>query len=135
MSSKLTTMQKLGWAVTIVSALALLGDGFLQFFGMTVTPATMRANVEMGGWHVEQTPVLGVIVTLAAVLYLIPRTAVLGAILATGFYAGAISSELRIGGTPDMYVCMVMAALVWGGLYLRDARIRELLPFVANPQR
>jgi DoxX-like family len=120
---------KAGWILTILSALVLFADAFIQFFGMSVAPESTRANVELGGWHVEQTATLGIIVLVSAILYLVPRTAVLGAILVTGFYAGAVATELRIGGSPEMYVCVVLGAMAWGGLYLRDARVRALLPF------
>jgi hypothetical protein len=126
---KMSLSVKLGWALTALSVLALLSDAFIQFFGMQVAPESTLHNIELGGWHVEQTTTLGVIVLTSALLYLWPRTAVLGAILVTGFYAGAVATELRIGGSPDMYVCVVLGAMAWGGLYLRDARIRALLPF------
>jgi hypothetical protein len=60
----------------------------------------------------------------------VPRTAVLGAILATGFCGGAIATHVRIenGITPPMLIASAIAALAWGGLYLRDTRVRALLP-------
>jgi hypothetical protein len=60
------------------------------------------------------------------VVYVIPRTSILGAILLTGYLGGATATHVRIG---DVFVWPVIGGvLVWGGLYLRDARIRALIP-------
>jgi hypothetical protein len=63
------------------------------------------------------------------VLYLVPQTAVLGAIVMTGYLGGAVATHLRIGDTARAAIPMVSGILAWGGLYLRDSRIRELIPF------
>jgi hypothetical protein len=69
---------------------------------------------------------LGILELLCTVLYLIPRTAVLGAILVTGYLGGAIVSHLRVG---DAVVGpFIFGVLIWGGLYLRDRRLRALIP-------
>jgi hypothetical protein len=69
---------------------------------------------------------LGILELVCTVLYAIPRTAVLGAILLTGYLGGAIATHVRIGD--DFTPPVIMALLLWGGLYLRDARLRALLP-------
>jgi len=73
---------------------------------------------------------IGVIVLACAVLYAIPRTAVLGAILTTGLLGGAISSHLRLGDPIFTHTLfgVYLGLLAWGGLYLRDERLRSLLP-------
>jgi hypothetical protein len=63
------------------------------------------------------------------VLYVLPRTAVLGAILLTGYLGGAVASHVRVGEGwfPTLFPA-IFGALLWGGLYLRDSRLRQLLP-------
>jgi len=76
---------------------------------------------------------LGLILLTATLLYAYPRSAVLGAILLTAFLGGAICVHFRLGalGNPPQIICLILAALVWGGLYLREPRLRALLPLRA----
>ena len=71
---------------------------------------------------------LGVTVLVCTILYLIPRTAVLGAILLTGYLGGAVATHVRMGEGMFALVPIFFAVLLWGGLYLRDARLRALIP-------
>lgn len=64
---------------------------------------------------------------LCALLYVIPQTAVLGAILFTGYLGGAVATHLTAGES-NWFIAVVVGVLVWGGLFLRDARIRALIP-------
>jgi hypothetical protein len=61
------------------------------------------------------------------IIYVIPRTAVLGAILLTGYLGGATATHVRLG--EPFFVPIVLGVLVWGGLYLRDDRVRSLVPW------
>jgi hypothetical protein len=70
---------------------------------------------------------VGTIELLCVVVYLIPRTAVLGAILMTGLLGGATITGLRIGD-PSYPLPVILGMLAWGGLYMRDLRLRELIP-------
>lgn len=63
------------------------------------------------------------------VLYLIPQTSVLAAIVLTGYLGGAIAAHVRVADTARAAIPLVVAMLAWGGLYMRDSRIRELIPF------
>jgi TRAP-type C4-dicarboxylate transport system permease small subunit len=74
---------------------------------------------------------LGILTLIGVVLYAIPRTAVLGAILLTGYMGGAIATHLRIGSPLFSHVLFgfYLGVLIWGGLYLRDERVRSLIPF------
>ena len=63
------------------------------------------------------------------VLYLVPQTSVLAAIVITGYLGGAVATHLRIADTARAAIPLVVAVLAWGGLYLRDSRIRQLIPF------
>ena len=80
------------------------------------------------GWQVPALPMIASLQLTASVLYLIPQTAVLGAILLTGYMGGAVASYVRIGEWYPPLVPFTTAVLAWGGLWLRDARLRELMP-------
>jgi len=69
---------------------------------------------------------LGVLELSCVVIYLIPSTSIMGAILVTGYVGGTIVTHLRVG--EPVYIQIVLGLLVWLGLYLREARLRELLP-------
>jgi hypothetical protein len=73
---------------------------------------------------------LGILTLIGVVLYAIPRTAALGAILLTGYMGGAIATHLRIGSPLFSHVLFgfYLGVLIWGGLWLRDARVRGLIP-------
>jgi hypothetical protein len=74
---------------------------------------------------------LGVLELACTVVYVIPRTAVLGAILLTGYLGGAILTHLRVG---DQFIGPILfGVLIWGGLYLRDRRLRALIPLRKQP--
>jgi hypothetical protein len=74
---------------------------------------------------------IGVILLVCTILYLIPQTAVLGAILLTGYLGGAVATNFRVQAPlfSNVLFPVYLGIFVWLGLYLRDARIRELLPF------
>jgi hypothetical protein len=72
---------------------------------------------------------LGVVELVIVVLYIIPQTAVLGAILVTGYFGGAVATHVRIADWSHMPFAIVAGVLVWLGLWFRDARIRHLAPF------
>lgn len=63
------------------------------------------------------------------VLYLIPQTSVIAAIVLTGYLGGAVAAHVRVGDTARAMIPLAVGILAWGGLYLRDSRIRELIPF------
>ena len=82
------------------------------------------------GYPVETVLWIGVIELVFLALYLIPRTSILGAVLLTGYLGGAIATHVRVGSPLLGYTFfpIYVAAMVWGGIYLRDARLRDLLP-------
>jgi hypothetical protein len=119
------------WAGRIMSAVvivALAADGTIQVFA----PTQIASMLQETGFAMDLTRIVGPIVLACALLYALPATAVLGAILVTGFLGGAICAHLRIGelGSPPELISLVLGALTWGGLYARDARIRALLPLI-----
>lgn len=81
------------------------------------------------GWQVPALPTIASLQLVAIALYLIPQTAVLGAVLLTGYMGGAVASYVRIGEWYPPLVPFTTAVLAWGGLWLRDARLRELMPY------
>lgn len=74
---------------------------------------------------------IGIIELVCVVLYLVPRTAVLGALLLTGYLGGAIATHVRVGSPLLSHTLfpIYVALMLWGGLYLREPRLRELVPF------
>ena len=113
----------------VLSALAVL---FLLFdaIGKLLRPAAVVEGTAQLGWPVSTLLTLGVIQVVCLAAYLIPRTAVLGAILWTGYLGGAVATHVRIGQPLFSHVLFptYVAALLWGGLWLRDAALRRLLP-------
>ena len=125
------TLHRSLWAGRIMSAfvvIALVADGTIQLFA----PAQIASVLQETGFAMDLTRVVGSILLACVILYAIPATAVLGAILVTGFLGGAICAHLRIGelGSPPEIVCLLLGAMTWGGLYLRDPRIRAILPIL-----
>lgn len=116
------------YAGIAMSGLAVLFLTFDLVMKFLVTPEAVQATTELG-WQMHQIPMLGMIEIVCLALYVIPRTAPLGAILWTGYLGGAIATHLRVENpllTHTIFPIYV-AACIWGGLYLRDARVRALI--------
>jgi len=120
------TMLWTGRVMSAIVVLFLLFDSIMKL--IKVAPVT-EAFAQLG-YLDTLARCIGVIVLACAVLYAIPRTAVLGAILTTGLLGGAISSHLRLGDPIFTHTLfgVYLGLLAWGGLYLRDERLRSLLP-------
>ena len=117
------------WIGRIVSglpALFLLVDALMKF----VKPAAViEATVQLGYPESAILP-LGLVLLLSTILYLIPRTSILGAILLTGYLGGAVATHVRVGGPVFSIVFpVIFGILIWGGLYLRDPRLSVLAPW------
>lgn len=116
------------WAGRITSALPalfLLVDGAMKLLR---PEPVVKATVELGYAETVIVP-LGVVLLACTILYLIPRTAVLGAILLTGYLGGAVATHVRAGqGAFEVLFPVLFGALLWGGLSLRDPRVRALIP-------
>jgi hypothetical protein len=121
-----------GRGISTLVVLALFTDAAVNL----LAPQKIAGEVIAMGFKISQTPALGTIVLLCALLYAIPRTAVLGAILVTGFLGGAICTHFRLGDmfSPPQIVGLVLGALTWAGIYLRDARLCTLLPLTTSQQ-
>jgi hypothetical protein len=81
------------------------------------------------GWKTPDLPFIASLQLGAILLYVIPPTSVLGAVILTGYLGGAIASYVRIGELYPPLVPLTTAMLAWLGIYLRDERLRALLPF------
>lgn len=111
-----------GWVVTILPVLGLVMSAVMKF----KLPKEAIEGFEKLGWRQDQALGLGILELACTVIYVIPQTSVLGAILLTGYLGGAVATHVRID---DNYVApIVMGVLVWLGLFLRDARLRALIP-------
>jgi hypothetical protein len=120
-----TTTRWAGRVLTGLTVIFLVFDATIKLVGAT---EAVQGTVQLG-WAAHHLPILGVIEIACLVLYLVPRTAPLGAVLWTGYFGGAIATHLRLDNpllTHTLFPIYV-AALVWGGLYLRDSRVRALL--------
>ena len=112
-----------GWVITILPVLGLIMSATMKF----IQPAELVDGFKKFGYDLSVAKPLGAIELVCTILYLIAQTAVLGAILLTGYLGGAVATHVRIND--DFTAPVIMGVMLWAGLYLRDARIRALLPF------
>jgi hypothetical protein len=116
------------WIGRVLSGLAVLFLAFDAGFKLLQSPMAIEGTVELG-YPASAILKIGIIQVVCLIIYLIPRTSVLGAILWTGYLGGAIATHVRLDNplfTHQLFPIYV-AALLWGGLYLRDRRVRALL--------
>ena len=115
-----------GWVLSALPALFLLFDGAMKLVKPDVV---VEATVKLGFSEGVILP-LGVVLLVCTVIYLVPQTAVLGAILLTGYLGGAVASHVRAGDAPfTIFFPVIVGALLWGRLVLRDERLRVLVPW------
>jgi DoxX-like family len=121
------------WAGRIISALPVLFLLLDAIMKLVKPPFVVEATVQLG--YPESVIVgIGIVLLACTILYLIPRTAVLGAILLTGYLGGAIATHVRVGGPLfNIIFPVILGAMVWGGLYLRDQRVRRLHAHPPSP--
>jgi hypothetical protein len=117
--------KKMLWAGRLMSALPVL---LLLFSGVMklIKPVSVVEGFVRLGYPESLALDIGVVELGCAIVYVIPRSAILGAILLTGYLGGATATHVRIG--EPFFIPIVLGVLVWGGLYLRDERLRALLP-------
>ncbi len=126
--SVVSETNKATWAGRVISGLPvlfLLMDGIMKLFKPEIV---VKSTVELGYPESVIIP-LGIVLTAITILYVIPRTAVLGAILLTGYLGGAVATHVRMGAElfPILFP-VIVGALLWLGLYLRDIRLSSLVP-------
>lgn len=120
------------WAARILGglpALFLLVDGVMKVFKPAVV---VEATIKLG---YPEASLAGIALVLIAstILYLIPRTSILGAILLTGYLGGAVATHVRVGGPAfNIVFPVILSSLLWGSLWLRDRGLQGLLPLRTN---
>ena len=121
------------WAGRIMSGLVSLFL-LLDAIGKLAKPAfVVEGTVQLGYPETVIVP-LGIILLVSTLVYVIPRTSVLGAILLTGYLGGAVATHVRVGDPLFSHILfpVYLGVLLWGGLYLRDARVAALIPLRGN---
>lgn len=124
----MTTQQKPGaavWTGRIITILVILFN--LVDAGMKVAKAevSVKGSVDLQ-WPENMVVGIGAALLIATILYAIPRTAILGAILITAYLGGAVAVMARVGA--PYWFPIIFGILTWAGLYLQDPRVRELIP-------
>jgi hypothetical protein len=114
-----------GRVFSTVAALFFVLDGTMKLF----EPAPVVTATVGLGFPESEIVGIGITLLICTAIYVIPRTSILGAVLLTGYIGGAIASKVRIHAPAfDICFAIVFAALVWGGLWLRNPRLRAVLP-------
>jgi len=118
----------------VLSGLAiafLLMDAAMKLLAL---PVALEASGELGFSGADMARGLGIILLLCTLLYVAPQTAVLGAVLLTGYLGGAVATHVRVGSPLFTHILfgVYLGVVLWGGLYLRDARLRALFPVRTN---
>lgn len=128
--------KKLLWAgriITAVPVLFLIFDAVIKF--LNIAPVT--ESFARLGYLTSIAAGIGALELFCLVVYLVPRTAIVGAILLTGYLGGAIATHLRVGDPffTHVFFPLYVGALLWGGLFLRDERLRALVLLRNSPAR
>jgi hypothetical protein len=118
---------RIGWALSILTIAFMLFDAAGK---LALESHVVDATTKIG-YPVDAIRPIGVVALLCTILYAVPRTAILGAVLLTGFYGGAVASKVRIEDPlfSSILFGVYFGLIAWGGLYLRDERLRSLFPF------
>jgi DoxX-like family len=114
------------WTGRILSALAI---AFMLFdsIGHLLMPAPVAQAFATLGFPTSTAFGIGLVELALVALYAIPRTSIIGAILLTGYLGGAVAAKVRVAAAPfDTLFPFIIAAMIWGGVFLRDARVRAI---------
>lgn len=123
-----TQSMALQWTGRILTGLTVL---FMLFdaFGKFAKPAQVTAAFAKLGLPLNTSNTIGILLLVSTIVYVIPRTAVLGAVLLTGFLGGAVAIHLRAGSsTFEQVFPVIFGVIAWGGVYLRDCGLRRVFP-------
>ena len=113
----------IGWTLTVLISAMMLMSAVMK---LLKSDPVVEGFPKMG-WDISLAVPLGIVEIAATLCFLLPPTAVLGAVLLTGYLGGAIATHVRVG---DQFIIPVaLGVAVWLALYLRDSRLRSLLPF------
>ncbi|MBN9038349.1 MAG: DoxX family protein [Rhizobiales bacterium] len=122
------TMVRVGWLLSGLYVLFMLGASVApKLLGMEVADETMRQL----GWPDGYVTMIGLIELACVLLYIWPRTSVLGAVLAMGLFGGAMATQVRIGNPLFSHELfgLYLGLFMWGGLWLRDPALRAIFPW------
>jgi hypothetical protein len=120
------------WTGRIMSAIPVLLTAFGSVLKLINSPAVVEGTAHIGYGQALIRPV-GVIEMICIIVYVIPRTTVLGAILFTGLLGGATATLVRVGD-PMFPLPVILGMMVWGGLFFRDPRVRALIPLRSSAE-
>ncbi len=122
------------WAGRILSGLAVLFLTFDASMKLLASPEAVEGTTSLG-YPASVLFGLGVVQVLCLIADVVPRTALLGAILWTGYLGGAIATHVRVGNPLFSHVLfpIYIAAFIWAGLWLRDPRVRAVFPLLRRP--
>jgi len=115
------------WTGCIISAIPILFMGVLGIVMQVFNRAMVEKNMAEHGYPPTSVMPIQIVAFICVILYAIPQTAVLGAILLTGYLGGAVSTHVR-AGDGQWFFPVIFGVLVWLGLVLRDPRLRVLVP-------
>jgi hypothetical protein len=117
------------WTGVVMSALPSAMLLMASFMSLSKSPQALQGMAQFG-YPESVITGIGAACLISTILYIIPRTAVLGAILLTGYLGGAVATHVRVEAEKFTFLMpIVIGALIWSGLFFRDARIRALLPW------
>ena len=118
---------RIGWILSSLAILFLVMDSTMKLLALNVV---LESGAALGFTGVDTARGLGIVLILCTILYAVPRTTVLGAILLTGYLGGAVATHVRVGNPLFSHVLfgVYLGVIVWAGIYLRDARLRSLIP-------
>jgi hypothetical protein len=121
------TRRRVGIVLSALPVAFLVFDSVMK---LMLVPAVVEGTAKLGYPAATARP-LGVLLLVSVICYVVPRTAPLGAVLLTGYLGGAIATHVRVGDPLFSHILfpVYVALLLWGGLYLRDERVRALAPW------
>jgi hypothetical protein len=117
----------IGWVMSGLAIAFLLMDAVMKLMAL---PIVLETSAPLGFVGADVARALGIVLLVSTLLYAAPPTAVFGAILLTGYLGGAVATHVRVDSPLFSHVLfgVYLGVFIWGGLYLRDVRVRELLP-------
>jgi hypothetical protein len=123
-------VRRLGYALSTLFVLFLVMDAGMK---LAALPVVIDAQAQLG-WPATAATArgLGLLLTVLTILYIVPRTSILGAILLTGYLGGAVATHVRVGTPLFTHILfgVYLGVFMWGGIYLRNDRLRALFPLV-----
>jgi uncharacterized membrane protein (UPF0182 family) len=117
------------WCGRSLSTLVVLFSAFDGVMKVIKDPHVLSASADLG-YSVGSIVLIGALLLVSTALYAIPRTAILGAILLTGYLGGAVASNIRVGHPlVECIFPVIFGVLAWAGIFVREPRLGELIPF------